>query len=48
METEEIIIRIENTIINLIKQLDTCSDAEVPFIHNRIRRAQKLKKRLAD
>jgi hypothetical protein len=40
-KNEEIKERMENTIKNLIKNLDTCSEAEVPFYHNQIRRAQK-------
>jgi hypothetical protein len=40
-QTEIHIPLMENTIKNLISQLDTCSDAEVPLIHSRIRRIQK-------
>ena len=42
METnKQIKERMENTIKTLIEKLDTCSDVEVPFYHDRIRRAKK-------
>lgn len=44
--TEIVIPMVENTIKNLISQLDTCSDVEVSIIHSRIRRAQKYLRKL--
>jgi hypothetical protein len=42
MKDTNYLLTLETKIANLIGQLDTCTDAEVPFIHNQIRRTQKI------
>ena len=41
MKNETYITALENKMETLIARLDTCSDAEVSFIHNQLRRTKK-------